>query len=403
MKKIFYWIEERLPIGAMLQKQLSGYSAPKNFNFWYFFGSLAMLVLVMQIVTGIYLAMYYKPDAALAFASVEYIMRDVSWGWLMRYMHAVGASAFFIVLYLHMFRAFLYGSYKKPRELLWLLGMFLFLLLMAEAFMGYLLPWGQMSYWGAQVITELFGALPYIGPTITEYLRGDFVVSDSTLNRFFALHVIAIPLLIIGLVAFHLMALRNVGSNNPEGIEIKKNLDASGKPKDGIPFYPYYVIKDIFGVAVFLTIFFAVVFFAPELGGLFLEHDNFTPANTILTPTHIKPVWYFTPFYSILRAIPDKLMGVLGMGAAVVILFAVPWIDRCEVKSIRYRGLSYKILLTIFTVSFVALGYLGMQPVTDINTILARIFTLCYFGFFVLLYVTSKNEKCQSVPDTIEQ
>lgn len=401
-KKVFNWIERRLPLAAIAKSQLSEYFAPKNFNFWYFFGSLALLVLVMQIVTGIYLMMYYKPSAAEAFISVEYIMRDVDWGWLMRYMHAVGSSSFFIVIYLHMFRALLYGSYKEPRELLWIIGMFIYLILMAEAFMGYLLPWGQMSYWGAQVITELFGSIPWVGSIMTEYLRGDYVVSDSTLNRFYALHVVAIPLLIIGTVFLHLMALRTTGSNNPEGIEIKKQLGKDGIPLDGIPFYPYYVVKDIFGVAFFLTLFFIVVFYAPELGGIFLEHDNFTPANTILTPSHIKPVWYFTPFYSILRAVPDKLFGVMAMGGAVVVLFFIPWIDRCKTKSIRYRGLSYKILLSVFTSSFVALGYLGMQPVNDLNTFLARLFSILYFGYFIILFFTSKNEKCLPVPDRIQ-
>ncbi|MDI9347274.1 MAG: cytochrome b N-terminal domain-containing protein [Methylacidiphilales bacterium] len=401
MKKFSEWVEKRLPLASIAKSQLVDYFAPKNFNFWYFFGSLALLVLVMQIITGIYLTMYYKSSAADAFASVEYIMRDVSWGWLMRYMHAVGASSFFIVIYLHMFRAFLYGSYKEPRELLWVIGMFLYLLLMAEAFMGYLLPWGQMSYWGAQVITELFGAIPFVGSTLTEYLRGDFVVSESTLSRFFALHVIALPMAILGVVFLHLMSLRTVGSNNPEGIEIKKHLGSDGKPLDGIPFYPYYVIKDIFGVAVFLTIFFIVVFYAPELGGLFLEHDNFIAANTVVTPTHIKPVWYFTPFYSILRAVPDKLFGVIAMGSAVAILFFVPWLDRCPTKSIRYRSMFYKILLGMFIVSFIVLGYLGLQPVTPQFTFIARICTIIYFSFFVVLFFTSKNEKCKPVPTRI--
>lgn len=347
---IIGWIDDRLPIVSFWEDHLSKYYAPKNFNFWYFFGSLALLVLVLQIVTGVFLTMHYKPDAELAFASVEYIMRDVEWGWLIRYMHSTGASAFFIVIYLHMLRGLMYGSFKEPRELIWLFGMMIYLCLMAEAFMGYLLPWGQMSYWGAQVIVNLFGTIPYIGEDLAVWIRGDYVVSDATLNRFFALHVVAVPIVLLGLVLAHIAALHTVGSNNPDGIDIKKNKDANGVPVDGIPFHPYYTVKDIVGIVVFLFIFSLVVFFAPEMGGYFLEHANFEPANPLATPEHIAPVWYFTPFYTVLRAIPNPFFGVVAMGAAVVILFFLPWIDKNKVRSIRYRSFLYKANLLVFLV-----------------------------------------------------
>jgi ubiquinol-cytochrome c reductase cytochrome b subunit len=401
MSKFITWIDERLPVSNFVKNHLSEYYAPKNFNFFYFFGSLALFVFIMQIITGIFLTINYKPDAASAFASVEYIMRDVEWGWLIRYMHSTGASFFFIIIYLHMLRALMYGSYKKPRELLWLFGMFIFVLLMAEAFMGYLLPWGQMSYWGAQVIISLFGAIPFIGESLALWIRGDYVISDATLNRFFAFHVIALPLLLFAVIYLHIAALHTVGSNNPDGVEIKQNKDKDGKPVDGIPFHPYYTVKDIFGLAVFLTIFMFVVFFLPEFGGFFLEKDNFVPADPLKTPEHIVPVWYFTPFYAILRAIPDKLGGVLAMGLAIFVLFLMPWLDRCKVKSIRYRSLTYKILLTSFVISFIGLGYIGMMAPTPILTILGRLFTLVYFGFFVMLYLTSKNEKTKPVPERV--
>ena len=334
------WIDARFPLSSMWNEHLAEYYAPKNFNFWYYFGSLALLVLVMQIVTGIWLTMNYKPDALLAFNSVEYIMRDVNWGWLIRYMHSTGASFFFIVVYLHMLRGLLYGSYKKPRELIWIFGMIIYVCLMAEAFMGYLLPWGQMSYWGAQVIISLFGAIPGIGDALALWIRGDYVVSDVTLNRFFAFHVIAVPIVLLALVVMHILALHEVGSNNPDGVEIKKTKGPDGHPVDGIPFHPYYTVKDIVGVIVFLIFFCIVVFFLPELGGYFLEHDNFVPADPLKTPEHIKPLWYFTPFYAILRAVPDKFLGVVAMGAAIVLLFFLPWLDRSPVKSIRYRGIT---------------------------------------------------------------
>ncbi|MCZ6826291.1 MAG: cytochrome bc complex cytochrome b subunit [Gammaproteobacteria bacterium] len=386
----------------MWREHISEYYAPKNFNFWYYFGSLAMLVLVIQIVTGIFLTMSYKPSSAEAFASGEYIMRDVNWGWLIRYMHSTGASAFFIVVYLHMFRAVLYGSYKKPRELLWLFGMLIYVALMAEAFFGYLLPWGQMSYWGAQVIVSLFGAIPFgIGEALVEWIRGDYFISDITLNRFFALHVIAVPFALVFLVIAHILALHEVGSNNPDGIEIKENKDAKGIPRDGIPFHPYYTVKDIMGVAVFLAAFSAVVFFAPEMGGYFLEHANFEPANSLKTPEHIAPIWYFTPFYAILRAVPDKLLGVLLMGAAIVMLFILPWLDRSPVKSIRYRGWIFRLAVALFAVSFVALGYLGMQPVSATLTLAARVFATIYFLFFLLMPFYTRWDRTKKVPDRV--
>ena len=386
---IIGWVDSRLPVIEFWEAHLSKYYAPKNFNFWYFFGSLALLILVLQIVTGIFLTMHYKPDAELAFASVEYIMRDVNWGWLVRYMHSTGASAFFVVIYLHMLRGLMYGSFKEPRELIWLFGMMIYMCLMAEAFMGYLLPWGQMSYWGAQVIVNLFGTIPVIGDDLALWIRGDFVVSDATLNRFFALHVIAVPIVLLGLVVAHIAALHTVGSNNPDGVEIKKNKGADGIPLDGIPFHPYYTVKDIVGTVVFLFIFSLVVFFAPEMGGYFLEHANFEPANPLATPEHIAPVWYFTPFYTVLRAIPNPFWGVMAMGAAVVILFFLPWIDKNVVKSIRYRSALYKVNLFVFLVSFVWLGYYGVQAVTPMASQMALRLSELYFLFFAVLAIYS--------------
>lgn len=396
-----HWIDARMGISRFWRSQAAEYYAPKNLNFWYFFGSLALLVLVLQIVTGIFLTMNYKPSAEQAFASVEYIMRDVSWGWLIRYMHSTGASAFFIVIYLHMFRGLMYGSYKAPRELLWIIGMLIYVCLMAEAFFGYLLPWGQMSYWGAQVITSLFGAIPVVGDTLMEWLRGDFYVSDITLNRFFALHVIAIPLVLLALVVAHLAALHEVGSNNPDGVEIKKYKGPDHHPVDGIPFHPYYTVKDIVGVVFFLTLFAAVVFFAPDFYGLFLEHANFEPADPLKTPAHIAPVWYFTPFYAILRAVPDKLGGVLLMGLAIVALFLLPWLDRSPVKSIRYRGPVFRLALMLFAITFIILGYLGMRPATGVYTLLAQVFTTIYFLFFVTMPFFTRYEKTRPIPDRV--
>jgi len=402
------WIDARFPLTKMWEEHLSKYYAPKNFNFWYFFGSLALLVLVIQIITGIFLTMNYKPSADEAFASVEYIMRDVEWGWLIRYMHSTGASAFFLVVYLHMFRAMLYGSYKQPRELLWLFGMMIYLALMAEAFFGYLLPWGQMSYWGAQVIISLFGAIPVIGDDLSLWIRGDFVISDVTLNRFFALHVIAVPLVLLVLVVMHILALHEVGSNNPDGVEIKKNKDENGNPKDGIPFHPYYTVKDIVGVVVFLMFFSFVMFFIPEGGGYFLEAPNFEPADPLKTPEHIAPVWYFTPYYAMLRAVTvdigplsAQFLGVIVMGAAVVILFFLPWLDRSPVKSIRYRGPIYKIMLAAFVVSFFVLGYLGTQAPTAGRTMLAQAGTIVYFAFFLLMPIYTRIDKTKPVPDRV--
>ena len=412
------WFDARMPsVAAEYRKHLTEYYAPKNFNFWYFFGSLAILVLAVQIVSGIFLTMNYKPDAALAFGSVEYIMRDVPGGWIIRYIHSTGASAFFIVVYLHMFRAMLYGSYREPRELLWIFGVLIYLCLMGEAFFGYLLPWGQMSYWGAQVIVNLFGTIPFIGPDVAIWLRGDYVISDATLNRFFAFHVIAIPLVLIGLVVAHLLALHDVGSNNPDGIEIKKKKGANGIPLDGIPFHPYYTVKDIVGVVVFLAIFCLVLFFVPNMHGYFLEANNFNPADPLKTPAHIAPLWYFTPYYSMLRSVPPLFLsqfpGVVVMGMAVMILFLLPWLDRSPVKSIRYRGVLYKTALAIFVVVFLILGYLGTEPTNvwgqfgpwlgeaDRATVVARICTTLYFLFFILMPWYSKIDKVKPVPERV--
>jgi ubiquinol-cytochrome c reductase cytochrome b subunit len=399
------WIDKRFPLTALWRSQVSEYYAPKNFNFWYYFGSLALLILVNQLVTGIFLTMNYKPASNEAFASIEYIMRDVNWGWLIRYMHTTGASAFFIVVYLHMFRALLYGSARKPRELLWIFGCLIFLCLMAEGFMGYVLPWGNMSFWGAQVITSLFGSLPLIGGTLVDWIRGDYVIGDATLNRFFALHVAAIPLALIFLVAAHLMALHEVGSNNPDGIDIKKHKDANGHPLDGIPFHPYYTVKDLVGVMGFLVIFAGVIFFAPTFGGLFLESPNFSPANPLQTPPHIAPVWYFTPFYAMLRAVPSfagtQVWGVLVMGASIVVLFFVPWLDRSPVNSIRYRGPIYKIMLAIFVVSFVILGVCGLKPPSGIYPMLSKICTVLYFAFFLLMPWYTRIDRVKPVPERV--
>jgi ubiquinol-cytochrome c reductase cytochrome b subunit len=395
------WIDERFPLTALLKEHATEYYAAKNFNAWYVFGVLAIVVLVIQLVTGIYLTMSYKPSAEDAFASVEYIMRDVQWGWLIRYMHSTGASAFFIVVYLHMFRAMMYGSYKRPRELLWIIGMVIYLALMAEAFLGYLLPWGQMSYWGAQVIVSLFGAVPGIGAGLVEWIRGDYFISDITLNRFFALHVAAVPLALVMLVVIHIMALHETGSLNPDGIEIKEHKDARGIPLDGIAFHPYYTVKDLVAIVVFLMLFCGVVFFAPEMGGYFLEHANFEPANMLKTPEHIAPVWYFTPFYAILRAVPSKGWGAFLMVAAIGLLFLLPWLDRCRVKSIRYRGWTYKLALAVFVVSFLALGYLGLQPATPTAVLAARFFTGLYFGFFLLMPFYTRAEKTRPVPERV--
>lgn len=402
IKNLVSWIDDRFPLTKLWNEHLAEYYAPKNFNFWYYFGSLALVVLVIQILTGIFLTMNYKPDATLAFASVEYIMRDVNFGWLIRYMHSTGASFFFIVVYLHMFRGLMYGSYKKPRELIWLFGMFIYLCLMAEAFMGYLLPWGQMSFWGAQVIISLFGAIPYVGETLSLWIRGDFVIADATLNRFFSLHVIALPIVLLGLVVAHIIALHEVGSNNPDGVEIKKNKDkTTGRPVDGIPFHPYYSVKDLVGVIGFLMVFSLVLFYLPEMGGYFLEDANFIPADPLKTPAHIAPVWYFTPFYAILRAVPDKLLGVVAMGGAVAMLFLLPWLDRSEVKSIRYKGIIFKIALTLFVISFVGLGYLGMQPSTPVSTLVAQVFSAIYFGFFLLMPLYSQWDQTKPVPERV--
>ncbi len=399
------WIDERFPATKVWNEHLAQYYAPKNFNFWYFFGSLAMLVLVLQIVTGVWLAMMYKPSAEDAFASVEYIMRDVDYGWLLRYLHSTGASAFFLVVYLHMFRALIYGSHRRPRELLWIIGVIIYVAMMATAFMGYLLPWGQMSYWGAQVIVNLFAAVPFgIGEPLSIWIRGDYVISDATLNRFFALHFL-LPFILVALVFIHIVALHKVGSNNPDGIEIKKNKDENGIPKDGIPFHPYYSVKDVVGIGVFLIFFSAIVFFAPDFFGLFLEPPNFEPANPLKTPEHIAPVWYFTPYYAMLRAIPPMLNsqfpGVVVMFGAIIVFFFLPWLDRSPVKSIRYKGPIFKIAVAVFVVTFVMLAWLGMQASTPAKTLLAQIFTALYFAFFLLMPWYSRMDKTKPVPERV--
>ncbi|CDZ77895.1 Cytochrome b/c1 [Legionella massiliensis] len=401
MKGLLNWLDTRFPLINTWKTHVSEYYVPKNLNFLYFFGSLALVVLFIQLITGLWLTMFYTPTAAQAFNSVEYIMRDVNYGWLLRYMHSTGASALFIVIYLHMFKGILYGSYQKPRELLWLFGMVLFILLLAEAFCGYLLPWGQMSYWGAQVITSLFSAIPYIGDNLVVWLRGDYNVANATLQRFFALHVIGIPLLLLGLVFLHIVALHKVGSNNPEGIEIKESLNEQGKPNDALPFHPYFTVKDFFGVVVFLLVFFAVVFFFPEMGGLFLEHNNFAPANPLVTPEHIAPVWYMTPFYAILRAIPNKFIGIIAMGSAILILLFMPWLDKSPVRSMRYKGAYSRYALAAMIICFLVLGYLGTVSMTPLKQYLARICTAIYFAYFLFMPIYSRYEVHSRVPERI--
>ncbi len=409
LTSIVGWIDERFPLTSNWKAHLTEYYAPKNFNFWYYFGSLAMLVLVNQLLTGIFLTMYYKPDASMAFASVEYIMRDVDFGWLIRYMHSTGASMFFVVVYLHMFRGMMYGSYRKPRELLWLIGSGIFFVLMMLAFTGYILPWGQMSYWGAMVIINMIMAVPVIGEPLATLILGDYTLSDAALNRFFAYHVVTLPVLLVALVIVHVIALHEVGSNNPDGIEIKTNRDPKTNiPVDGIPFHPYYTVKDIFGVVVFLILFCGIMFFAPEMGGYFLEYNNFVPANTLQTPDHIAPVWYFTPYYSMLRAatvnflwIDAKLWGIILMGGSVAIICLLPWLDRSPVKSIRYKGPYFKTALTLFVISVFVLGWLGTKTPTPLYTLLAQIFTVVYFAFFILMPWYSKIDKCKPEPKRV--
>jgi ubiquinol-cytochrome c reductase cytochrome b subunit len=401
MSKLMDWIDARLPVTSLWEEHLSKYYVPRNLNFFYIFGSLALVVLINQILTGIWLTMNYTPTAEGAFASIEYIMRDVGYGSILRLLHSTGASAFFIVIYLHMFRGLLYGSYQKPRELVWVFGMLIYLALMAEAFTGYLLPWGQMSYWGAQVIISLFGAIPLIGNDLAQWIRGDYLVSGITLNRFFALHVVALPIMILGLVVLHILALHEVGSNNPDGIDISLHKDENGRPLDGIPFHPYYTVKDIFGVVVFLVIFCSVVFFYPQMGGYFLEKPNFEQANALKTPEHIAPVWYFTPFYAILRAVPDKLFGVMAMGAAIAMLFVLPWLDRSPVKSMRYKGWMSRVGLLVFCLSFLTLGVLGIVPPTPTRTVLAQLCTALYFACFILMPFYTRIERTKPVPDRV--
>ncbi|WP_425497720.1 cytochrome b [Lysobacter arvi] len=415
--RVLAWIEDRLPAMSFLSAHTVTYYAPKNFNIWYYFGVLASVVLVNQLVTGIFLAMHFKPSAAEAFSSVEYIMRDVEWGWLIRYMHSTGASLFFVVIYLHMFRALLYGSFKRPRELVWVLGMLIYLTLMAEAFMGYVLPWGQMSFWGAKVIISLFGAIPVIGNGLTEWIMGDYLPGDATLNRFFALHVIALPLVLLLLVTTHILALHEVGSNNPDGVEISEHPDGDGRPIDGIPFHPYYTVEDTLSTVAFLLVAAFLVFFTPTVGGLFLEHDNFVEADPLVTPEHIRPAWYFTPFYAMLRVIPDKLSGVIVMFAAIGALFLLPWLDRGKVRSVRYRGLGYRVAIFAFATAFVGLGFVGMGTtaslvegivgpggnVNEIDNWIGRAMVAVYFGFFAFLWIYTYFglERTRPVPDRL--
>jgi ubiquinol-cytochrome c reductase cytochrome b subunit len=395
------WVDARLPIMKAWDTHMGKYYAPKNFNFWYFFGVLSLLVLVNQLLTGIWLTMSYTPSQEGAFASVEYIMRDVDYGWILRYMHSTGASAFFVVVYLHMFRALLYGSYQKPRELIWIFGMLIFVVLMAEAFVGYVLPWGQMSYWGAQVIISLFGAIPVVGEDIVTWIRGDYLISGITLNRFFALHVVALPIVLLALVVLHLLALHEVGSNNPDGVDIKKQKDKAGVPLDGVAFHPYYTVHDLQAIGVFLFIFCGIIFFLPEMGGYFLEYANFEQANNLKTPEHIAPVWYFTPFYSVLRAVPDKFWGFIAFAASVAVPFMLPWLDRSRVKSWRYRGTITKVMLVAFVVSFLILGVLGVWSPTDARTALARVCSIIYFAFFLLMPIWTSMDKTKPVPERV--
>jgi ubiquinol-cytochrome c reductase cytochrome b subunit len=401
LSNLMSWVDARFPATETYEYHMSKYYAPKNFNFWYFFGVLSMVVLVNQLVTGFWLTMLYTPTGDGAFDSIEYIMRDVDYGWLLRYMHSTGASAFFVVVYLHMFRGLLYGSYQKPRELVWLIGMGIYLCLMAEGFFGYLLPWGNMSYWGAQVILNLVGAVPVVGDALVTWVRGDFLISGATLNRFFAIHVAVIPLVLVGLVFIHLVALHHVGSNNPDGVDIKKVKGADGIPLDGIPFHPYYTVHDLVGIVVFLAIFSIILFFFPDGGGYFLEKPNFEPSNPLKTPAHIAPVWYYTPFYAILRAVPSKIGGIIAMGGAIAILFVLPWLDKSPVKSIRYKGWMSKVWLAIFVVSFVGLGYLGAVPADPIKTVMSQIFTVLYFLFFLLMPIYTSIETCKQPPKRV--
>ncbi len=399
--RLLDWLDRRLPVRAFIESQLTHYYPPKNLNAWYYFGVMALVVLAIQILTGIFLAMHYKPGEATAFDSIERIMREVEWGWLIRYAHSTGASFFFIVVYLHMFRSLMYGSYRAPREVLWILGMLIYITLMAEAFMGYVLPWGNMSYWAAQVIINLFGTIPVIGAGLVEWIRGDYAVADATLSRFFSLHVIAVPLGLLLLVTLHLVALRTVGSNNPEGIEVKDKVDAVGRPLDGIAFHPYYTVKDLLSVAVFLLVFTAVLFFTPTFGGLFLETANFEPANSLSTPEHIAPAWYFATYYAILRAVPNQQVGVLLMLLAVLSLVFLPWLDRSPVRSMRYKGWIARSALALFALSFIVLAYLGLRPAGAVELLLARVFTVCYFGFFWLLPVYSRLDRPKRLPERI--
>ena len=407
-KKVMDWIDDRLPVTEAYEKHLSKYYAPKNLNIWYYFGIFSFVVLVNQLLTGIWLTMNYVPTGEGAFASIEYIMRDVEYGWMLRYMHSTGASAFFVVVYLHMFRGLIYGSYQKPRELIWILGMLVYVALMAEGFFGYLLPWGNMSFWGAQVIVSLASAIPIVGEDLAIWVRGDFNMSGVTLNRFFALHVVLVPLFLLVLVALHVLALHEVGSNNPDGVDVKANLDEEGRPLDGVPFHPYFTLGKLPGIIVFLGLFSAVMFFYPDGGGYLIEHPNYEPADPLKTPELIAPVWYYTPFYSMLRAatfplagLDAKFWGLVVMAGAIIIPAVLPWLDKSPVKSIRYKGMGSKVMLALFVISFFILGYLGTVHPTPARTFLAQICTGIYFAYFLLMPWYTRAEKTKPVPDRV--
>ena len=401
MNTVFKWFNDRLPIVNTFERHLSKHPVPKKVNFWYLFGALASVVLIIQIISGIWLMMPYQNTEEGAFSSIEFIMQDVDYGWVIRYMHTTGASMFFAVVYLHMFRGLLYGSYKKPRELVWIFGMTIYLVMMAEGFLGYVLPYGQMSYWGAQVIISLFGAIPYIGESLEVWVRGDYYISGSTVSRFFALHVVALPLMLIALVFMHLVALHEVGAGNPEGIDIEEHLDEDGVPLDSVPFFPYKVLNALVGIGVFMTVFSIIMFFFPEAGGYFIEKANFEEANPLSTPEHIAPVWYYSPYYAMLRAVPDKLGGLIVMAGAIAILFVVPWLDRSKVNSIRYKGIFSKIAISLFAISFLTLGYLGTVPVTELRTLMSVICTAIYFLFFFLMPIYTSLESTKQPPERL--
>ena len=398
---LFNWLNTRLPIVNTFERHLSKHPVPKKVNFWYMFGALATVVLILQVVTGIWLMFGYESTEEGAFASIEYIMRDIEGGWIIRYMHTTGASMLFAVVYLHMFRGLLYGSYHKPRELVWIFGMAIYFVMMAEGFLGYVLPYGQMSYWGAQVIISLFGAIPYIGESLELWIRGDYYISGATISRFFALHVVALPLILIALVFIHLIALHEVGAGNPEGVDIEKYVDEDGVPLDSVPFFPYKVLNALVAIGIFGIVFSLIMFFFPEAGGYFIELANFEEANPLNTPEHIAPVWYYSPYYAMLRAVPDKFGGLIVMSSAIAILFVMPWLDRSKAASIRYKGVLSKIAMILFVFSWILLTWLGTVPVTELRKTLSIIGTIIYFAFFLLMPIYTSIEKSKPVPERL--